>query len=147
MPFRTSLVLFSSPHLTLIDLNPELSLNHFELLHVPCSEDFLFYIQEGLNVPSDPGLIVGERGHRQRRNNIFHTELDISCDAVCEPLDVLTVWLRQHFPICGLKTVPQHLTCLQWPSPDRSGDRRVLLNKGLVLWQKRTQVVIRHAKW
>lgn len=48
-------------------------------------------------------FIVEKTAYSPGRNNIVHTQIDVSYDLVCEPLDD-HIWLSRCFPIQGLKT-------------------------------------------
>lgn len=61
--------------LALLDLPPKLSLDKFELLPVPCPEGSLFFIQEDLDVPGDPRLIVGETRDSQAETTLSTQKL------------------------------------------------------------------------
>lgn len=66
-----------------------------------------------------------------------HTEVDACCDALCE---TVSVYHSQYFPVCGLKKASR-LPLVN--ISDCPGGHRFMLDKGLILWQKVNQVVIK----
>jgi len=67
---------------------------------VSSHESPLLPVQEGFNVPIDPGLVVWETLYLFGRNNALLTETDVVSDAMGKSIYVLTVNPLKHVPVC-----------------------------------------------
>lgn len=84
--------------------------------------------------------------HRPSLDIGVHTDPYIVSYALCDPVDVLSMWLTEYFPICGLKAALQRLVGLLRPHLDGPGGRRLPLHQRHTAGAQVYHVVVRSSQ-
>ena len=84
--------------------------NSFWTVSLP--EGFPFDVQQLLQVPGDPGFVIGEAHYCPCGNNTLHTEGYVIRHTIGEGIDIISIWVHSSLWIQSSPTV--HRKSVQW---------------------------------